>query len=69
MKTYPNKQRYHQILKAMSPQDRLLKTFELSDLANSAFKAGLRNRHPDLTDEEFEKLYLEKRSQCHNRNY
>jgi hypothetical protein len=69
MKTYPNKQRYHQILRAMSPQDRLMKAFELSELANSAFKAGLRNRFPELSSEELDRLYLEKRLQCHNRNY
>jgi hypothetical protein len=32
MKTYPNKQRYHQILRTMSPQDRLMKAFELSEV-------------------------------------
>jgi hypothetical protein len=69
MKTYPNKQRYHQILKAMPPQDKLMKAFGLSDLANSAFRAGLKNRYPDLTDGELHKLYLEKRLECHNRTY
>jgi hypothetical protein len=69
MKTYPNKQRYYQILKAMSPQDKLMKAFELSDLTNSAFRAGLKNRYPNLTDGELHKLYLEKRLECYNRTY
>ncbi|MDR2671833.1 MAG: hypothetical protein LBC35_00755 [Coriobacteriales bacterium] len=69
MKAYPNKQKYHQILKTMSPQDRLMKAFELSDLANAAFKVGLKDRYPHATDAELDRLYLEKRSKCHNRNY
>jgi hypothetical protein len=69
MKTHPNRQRYYQILKAMSPEDRLKKAFELSELANSALLAGLRNDHPDLTDDELDRLYRERRLQCHNRNY
>jgi hypothetical protein len=69
MKTYPNRQRYHQILKAMSPQDRLMKAFELSELADSAFRAGLKNRYPDRSDDELRQLYLERRLKCHNHNY
>ena len=69
MKTYPNKQRYQEILRGMSPQEKLEKSFELTELANSAHKAGLKNRYPSLTDEELEQLYLEKRKTCHNQNY
>ena len=69
MKTYPSKEKYHQILKAMSPQDKLLRVFELSELADSAFKAGLKNRYPRMTDDELHQLYLDRRLKCHNRNY
>ena len=69
MKTYPNKQQYHAILRRMSPQDKLLKSFELTELANAAFKTGLRNRYPELSEVELERLYREKRSACHNQSY
>jgi len=69
MKTYPNKQRYQQILKAMSPEEKIIKVFELSELADAAFKAGLRSRHTNMPDEEFHQVYLERRSKCHNQNY
>jgi hypothetical protein len=69
MKTYPNKQRYHEILRSMSPQQKLEKVFELSELANSAFKAGLMSRYPHLSEDELEQLYQEKRKACHNQNY
>ena len=69
MKNYENKQRYHGILKAMSPEKRLMKAFELSELANASFKAGLRNKYRDMPEEEFHRLYIEKRLKCHNQNY
>ena len=69
MKTYPNKQRYHQILKTMSPEEKVIKVFELSELSNEAIKTGLRNRYKEMPDEEFHQLYLERRSKCHNQNY
>ena len=69
MKTNPNKHRYHQILKAMTPQEKLMRVFELSDLANDACKAGLKDRYPSYTDEELQRLYLEERCKCHNHNY
>ncbi|MCL2827051.1 MAG: hypothetical protein FWD72_06580 [Eggerthellaceae bacterium] len=69
MKTYPNEQRYHDILRKMSPEEKLMKAFDLSDLANEAFKAGLRSRNPDMPENELERLYQEKLASCHNQNY
>ena len=69
MKTYPNKQRYRDILKDMSPQEKLEKSFELTEFANSAFRAGLKTRYPNLTADELEQLYQERLRKCHNRNY
>ena len=69
MKTYPNKQRYHEILRAMTPQEKLEKSFELTELANAAFKAGLKKRNPHLQESELELLYQEKLRACHNQNY
>jgi len=53
----------------MSPQAKLEKSFELSDLANAAFKAGLKSRFPQLSEAELEQCYLEKLQACHNQNY
>ena len=69
MKTYPHKQRYHEILRNMTPQAKLEKAFELSDLANAAFRAGLKSRYPHLPEDELEQLYQEKLKACHNQNY
>jgi hypothetical protein len=53
----------------MTSEDRLLKSFELSDFSKELFLHGLRRRFPDLSDEAIEKLYLERLDKCHNRNY
>jgi len=53
----------------MTPEQRLSKAFELSALGKELFLQGLRERYPDLSEEEIKKIYLERISKCHNRNY
>jgi hypothetical protein len=53
----------------MTPEQRLEKSLELSELIRDLFKHGLRKRFPELSEEEFHKLYLERLDLCHNRNY
>jgi hypothetical protein len=60
---------YIQVLRKMSPEKRLLKAFELSEFANQLFIHGLHKRFPNLPDEEFKKILLERLDKCHNRNY
>jgi hypothetical protein len=60
---------YIQVLRQMSPEKRLLKAFELSEFANQLFIHGLHKRFPNLPDEEFKKILLERLDKCHNRNY
>ena len=60
---------YIQVLRQMSPEKRLLKAFELSEFTRQLFIHGLRKRFPNLSDEEFKKILLERLNKCHNRNY
>ncbi|MDI3480614.1 MAG: hypothetical protein PWQ97_269 [Tepidanaerobacteraceae bacterium] len=60
---------YLQILKRMSPEERLLKAFELSEFAKQLFIHGLHKRFPNFSNEEIKKIYLERIEKCHNRNY
>lgn len=53
----------------MSPEQRLQKAFELSEFARQLFVHGLRKRHPDLSDDEFNVLLRERLDKCRNRNY
>lgn len=68
-KPRPNHQRYLEILRSMTPGQRMEKAFELSEMAKQLFIDGLRKRHPHLSDEEFRTLLLERLAKCHNQNY
>lgn len=69
IKERPNHALYIQALRRMSPEARLMKTFELSEFSRQLFLQGLRKRFPNLSDREIKKLYLERLNKCHNRNY
>jgi hypothetical protein len=69
IKPRPNHRLYIQILRQMSPEERLQKAFALSDFSRQLFAHGLRQRFPHLTDEGFRILLLERLRKCHNRNY
>jgi hypothetical protein len=53
----------------MTPEQRLKKAIELSDMTKRLFRQGLRKANPDLSEEDFQKLYLERMGRCHNQNY
>jgi len=69
IKPDPNHKIYIKTIKAMSPEKRLQKAFELSEFSKKIFREGLVRRFPQLSREEFRKLYLERLEKCHNRNY
>jgi len=69
IKPRPNHRLYLDTLRRMSPEARLMKAFELSRFSNDLFLHGLRKRFPDLSEQDFRKLYLERLNKCHNRNY
>lgn len=69
IKPRPNHRLYLDTLRRMSPEARLMKAFELSKFSNDLFLHGLRKRFPDLSEQDFRKLYLERLNKCHNRNY
>ena len=68
-KPRPNHRRYIEVLRRMTPQERLNKAIELTETSRYLFRVGLRERHPDLSDEELHELYLEQMAKWHNRNY
>lgn len=68
-KPQPNRGRYIEILRRMTPEQRLKKAFELTEFARALFLRGLRDRHPHASEEEIKKMYLRRLDQCHNRNY
>ncbi len=69
LKRRPNHQLYLQALARMTPEQRLLKALELGEMSRRLFEEGLRQRFPDLPEEEFHALLLDRLAKCHNRNY
>lgn len=68
-KKRPNHQRYLEVLKGLTPEQRLRKAFDLSDFSRALFVHGLRKRFPDIPEGDFRKLLLARLNKCHNRNY
>ena len=68
-KKRPNHELYIKILRRMTPEQKLQKVFELSNMTKELFIYGLRKRFPDLPEKEFKKLLMERLEKCHNRNY
>jgi DNA-binding PadR family transcriptional regulator len=68
-KRHPNHTRYIQTLRSMTPEQRLRKAFELTELGRRLFADGLRRRHSEMSETEIRRIYLERVTKCHNRIY
>ena len=51
-KSRPNHQLYLAALRRLTPEQRLLKAFELTELSRELFRAGLRQRFPEADEAE-----------------
>ena len=60
---------YLKVLRRMTAEERLQKSFELSEFCRKLFLDGLRKRFPDMSDTALRQVYLERLNKCHNRNY
>ena len=60
---------YIEALRRMTSAERLQKAFGLSEFSQRLFVHGMRRRSPDLPEEAFRRIYLERLDICHNRNY
>jgi len=61
--------KYIEILRNMTPQQKIDKIFELNKLGDDLFRAGLKKRFPNLTKEEFNKLYKSRIEKCYSRDW
>ena len=62
-------QMYLQMLRRMTPEQRLQKVFELGEFTRELFVHGLHKRFPHASSEEFQEILRDRLSKCHNRNY
>ena len=69
LKKRPNQKLYLETLKKMTPEEKLMKMFELTLFGKELFLAGLRERFPDMSETEIKKVYLERVKKCYARNY
>jgi len=60
---------YIKIIRRLTPEEKLKKCFELNELTKQLFLTGLKNRFPNLSQEEIKKLYLKRINKCHNLDY
>ena len=58
-----------EVLRRMTPEERLLKALELGDWTRQLFKQGLRERFPEASEEELQAIFLERMKKCYNREY
>ena len=70
-KSRPHRQLYLETLRAITPEQRLLKAFEVlpSELSHQLLRAGIRQRYPDARPEEVQRIYLDRLSGCQNRAF
>ena len=68
-KPQPNHARYIQILRRMTPEQRLAKAFELTQMSRELLTAGLRVRFPGLPENELEALVRKRVDKCRNQNW
>lgn len=69
LKPRPNHEHYIEVLRRMTPQQRLKKCFELSDLTKRLLWRAIRRANPDLSDAEVHEKYLRQLDKCHNRSF
>jgi hypothetical protein len=69
IKLRPNHPRHLAILRAMTPAQRLQKSFELTEYSRQLMLDGIRNRHPGATPVQIHQLFLARLEKCRKRNY
>jgi hypothetical protein len=67
-KPRPNNAVYVQTLRRMTPEQRLAKAFELTEMARELLWSGLRQRFPEKSESDLRKSYLRRLEKSYNRN-
>jgi hypothetical protein len=67
LKQQPNRRVYIATLRRMTPEQRLAKAVELSEMTREALRAGLAQRHPQATPAELTAMVIERLERCRRR--
>jgi hypothetical protein len=68
LKQQPNRRVYLDALRRMTPEQRLSKAFELSDMTHDALRVAVAARNPGASADDLQALYLERLEQCRRRD-
>lgn len=68
LKPRPNRCQYMEALRRMTPEQRLAKAFELTEMSREALRAGIAERCPDATEQRRHEMYLERLERCRSRS-
>ncbi len=66
-KPRPNHAIYLEALHRMTPEQRLLKAFALTEQSHELLRAGIRHRFPEADAGEQQRIYLEQLERCRSR--
>jgi hypothetical protein len=66
-KPRPNRRLYLEALRRLTPEQRLLKAFELTELSRDLLRIGVRRRYPEASEAERQRIYLERLARCQSR--
>jgi hypothetical protein len=69
IKPHPNDELYLNILRRMTPEQKLNKVMELNNMGRDLLRAGIRQQYPQSSETEIDHLVLKRLMECHNRNY
>jgi len=69
IKPRPNHKKYLEILRAMTPAQRLERAFALTEFSRRLMKDGIRRRNPLASEADLHRIYLARLEKCHNQNY
>jgi hypothetical protein len=68
LKQQPNRRVYIETLRRMTPEQRLSKAFELSDMTHDALRVAVADRNPGAGQGDLQTLYLERPERCRRRS-
>ncbi len=60
---------YIETLRRMTPEQKLQRVFELAAAARELFCQEVKKLHPEYSEDEVKRCYLENIAKCYNRNY
>ena len=67
-KSDQNRRLYIEVLRRMTPEQRLRKALELTRAVREIARAGVRSRNPDLTSAEIDRLAVEQLLRWHSKS-